>query len=165
MLSELVKYGASFVLVAQGLSKLDAIDRQLAPAIFSNIDGLTVFQVSAEDARRLAPELGGGIEIEDLTGLDDFECYARRWDGRARPAAFSLRVDPPPPSAPGVRRLVAERSAERYGRPRAEVVEEIARALEAPGRPARRGPWHSRPPGVDAAASGEPWLAPGEARF
>ena len=36
MLSELGKYGASFVLVTQSLAKLDAIDRNLAPTIFAN---------------------------------------------------------------------------------------------------------------------------------
>ncbi|MEX2501483.1 MAG: TraM recognition domain-containing protein, partial [Trueperaceae bacterium] len=81
MLSELGKYGASFVLVTQSLSKLDAIDRNLAPTIFANSDGLTVFQVSAEDARKLVPELGSEIEVEDLVSLDDFTCYARWWDG------------------------------------------------------------------------------------
>ncbi len=98
MLSELGKYGASFVLVTQSLSKLDVIDPNLGPTILANSDGLMVFQVGAEDARRLVPELGSGIEIEDLVSLDDFTCYARWWDGRSRPAAFSLRVDPPPRS-------------------------------------------------------------------
>jgi len=129
MLSELGKYGASFVLVTQSLAKLDAIDRNLAPTIFANSDGLTTFQVSAEDARRLTPELGSGIEVEDLVSLDDFTCYARWWDGRARPAAFSFRVDPPPPDASERARAIAARSAQRYGRPRAEVVGEVMRAL------------------------------------
>ena len=129
MLSELGKYGASFVLVTQSLAKLDAIDRNLAPTIFANSDGLTVFGVSAEDARRLTPELGGGIEVPDLVSLDDFTCYARWWDGRARPPAFSFRVDPPPPTVPGRARAIAARSAARVGRPREQVVEEITRAL------------------------------------
>ncbi len=129
MLSELGKYGASFVLVTQSLAKLDAIDRNLAPTIFANSDGLTVFGVSAEDARRLTPELGGGIEVPDLVSLDDFTCYARWWDGRARPPAFSFRVDPPPPTVPGRARAIAARSAARVGRPREQVVREITRAL------------------------------------
>ncbi|RJQ07835.1 MAG: hypothetical protein C4558_08915 [Dehalococcoidia bacterium] len=129
MLSELGKYGASFVLVTQSLAKLDAIDRNLAPTIFANSDGLTAFQVSAEDARRLTPELGGGIEVEDLVSLDDFTCYARWWDGRARPAAFSFRVDPPPPDATDRARAIARASAAKHGRPRDEVVEEVMRAL------------------------------------
>ncbi len=129
MLSELGKYGASFVLVAQSLAKLDAIDDALRPTVFSNVDGLTVFQVSAQDARYLAPELGGGLEVDDLTALDDFECYARWWaDGRRLPT-FSLRLDPPPPVDRG--RLVAtmQRSAERFGRPREDVAKEIEDAL------------------------------------
>ncbi len=145
MLSELMKYGASFVLVTQGLAKLDAVDHSLVPTIFSNIDALTTFQVSAEDARRLVPELGGELEVEDLTGLDDFECYARWWDGRARPAAFSFRVDPPPHSGPERAATIAARSAARYGRPRAVVGEEIALALETQGAALERdGPRRRR---------------------
>ena len=132
MLSELGKYGASFVLVTQSLSKLDAIDRNLAPTIFANSDGLTVFQVSAEDARKLTPELGGGIEVEDLVSLDDFTCYARWWDGRARPPAFSFRVDPPPRSSPGAR--AGDRAA-------------LRRPLRPPARRGRGGD-HAHPLGA-----------------
>ncbi len=140
MLSELGKYGASFVLVTQSLAKLDAIDRNLAPTIFANSDGLTVFGVSAEDARKLTPELGGDIEVPDLVSLPDFTCYARWWDGRDRPAAFSFRVDPPPTAVPGRARAIARRSADRVGRPRELVVEEITRALSerSPAQPASR---------------------------
>lgn len=129
MLSELSKYGASFVLVTQSLAKLDAIDRNLAPTIFANADGLTVFQVSADDARRVLPELGPPLEVEDLVSLDDFECYARWWDGSVRPASFSFRVDPPPPFDADRVHAIAQRSAQRYGRPRAVVTEEISVAL------------------------------------
>ncbi len=129
MLSELGKYGASFVLVTQSLAKLDAIDRNLAPTIFANTDGLTVFGVSAEDARKLTWELGGDIEVPDLVSLDDYSCYARWWDGRTRPPAFSFRVDPPPEVIPGRARAIAEISAARVGRPRDQVVREITKAL------------------------------------
>jgi hypothetical protein len=130
MLSELAKYGASFVLVTQSLAKLDAIDRALRPTIFSNIDGLTVFQVSAEDARYLAPELGSDLAVEDLVDLDDFECYARWWSHGRRLPAFSLRLNRPPAVDAGRVETIARRSAERYGRPRDEVRAEIARILD-----------------------------------
>ena len=129
MLSELGKYGASYVLVTQSLSKLDAVDRSLAPTLFSNIDGLTCFGVSAEDARRLVPELGGGVEVSDLVSLDDFHCYARWWDGSTRPEAFSFRVDPPPAAAPARAGALARASAERVGRPREIVAGEVSGAL------------------------------------
>ena len=163
MLSELGKYGASFVLVTQSLAKLDSVDRNLAPTLFANTDGLTVFGVSAEDARRLVPELGGEIEVPDLVSLDDYTCYARWWDGRARPPAFSFRVDPPPAIAPGRARAIAESSAARVGRPRDEVVRELARAFgeRSPKEPAAR---RVRQPDEDLAAlallAGEPALGP-----
>jgi hypothetical protein len=139
MLSELGKYGASFVLVTQSLAKLDAIDRNLAPTIFANGDALTVFQVSADDARKLVPELGPPLEVEDLVSLDDFECYARWWDGHARPATFSFRVDAPPPLDRDAAGAIARRSAERVGRPRDEVIAEVERALEARAEAASSG--------------------------
>jgi len=130
MLGELAKYGASFVLVTQSLSKLDAIDRALRPTIFSNIDGLTVFQVSAEDARYLAPELGSDVAVEDLTDLGDFECYARWWSDGQRLPTFSLRLNRPPPVSVTRTEAIARRSAEHYGRPRDEVRAEVARILD-----------------------------------
>jgi hypothetical protein len=133
MLSELSKYGASFVLVTQSLAKLDAIDRALRPTVFSNIDGLTVFQVSAEDARYLVPELGGDLEVADLIDQNDFKCYARWWaDGRRLPA-FSVRLDPPPAVDPGRVAAIAERSAQTFGRPREDVLKEIDKVLAARG--------------------------------
>ncbi len=131
MLSELGKYGASFTLVTQSLSKLDAVDHELLPTILANSDGLTAFQCSAEDARRLIPELGGGLEVEDLVSLDDFSAYVRWWDGFARPPAFTLSVDPPPPSDTTRVEAIARRSAERHGRDREQVVAEVMDVLAA----------------------------------
>ncbi|MBA4181325.1 MAG: hypothetical protein C0506_12110 [Anaerolinea sp.] len=133
MMSELGKYGASFVLVTQSLAKLDAIDSALRPTIFANIDCLTVFQVSAEDARYLAPEMGGDLEVPDLVSLDDFECYAR-WSSQGhRHAAFSLRLDPPAAMDASRVDAIAARSAQRFGRAREEVAEEVDRVLTARG--------------------------------
>lgn len=135
MLSELAKFGAAFTLVTQSLAKLDAIDRQLLPTILSNADALTAFQCSAEDARRLVPELGSGIEVEDLVSLPDFSAYVRWWDGATRPPAFTLTVDAPPPLDFDRVAEVARRSAERHGRPRDVVVEEVRRVLAERSRP------------------------------
>jgi hypothetical protein len=173
MLSELGKYGASFVLVTQSLAKLDAIDEALRPTVFANIDGLTVFQVSAQDARYLVPELGSDLDVADLTSLDDFECYARWWTAGRRLPTFSLHLDPPP--APSRERLaaIALRSAERFGRPRADVAESIAAILQkreplpkpsrtaggsqSPARPARPATAvaHANPDGPIGKKKGE----------
>lgn len=146
MLSELGKYGASFVLVTQSLAKLDAIDRALKPTIFSNIDGLTVFQVSAEDARYLVPELGGDLDTSDLTDLSDFDCYARWSAGGRHLPVSSLRIDPPPPMNRDRVRAIAARSAERIGRPREQVWVEIESVLASrvpPSPPSKPQGQHS----------------------
>ncbi len=129
MLSELGKYGAHFVLVTQSLAKLDDVDRNLVPTILGNSDGLTVFQVSAEDARHLVPELGEPVEVADLVSLDDYTCYARWSEGHRRPPVFSFAVNPPPSLDPARAQAIAARSHERLGRPRAEVLEEISQVL------------------------------------
>ncbi|MCZ7576345.1 MAG: type IV secretory system conjugative DNA transfer family protein [Dehalococcoidia bacterium] len=131
MMSELGKYGASFVLVTQSLAKLDAIDRELRPTIFANLDSLTVFQTSAEDARYLVPELGHDLEVDDLVSLDDYECYARWSSGGQRHPAFSLRLDPPAPLDPSRISVIAERSAARFGRAREEVAKEVDQVFAA----------------------------------
>jgi hypothetical protein len=129
MMSELGKYGASFVLVTQSLAKLDAIDTALRPTVFANIDSLTVFQVSAEDARYLTPELGGDLEVADLVSQDDYECYARWSSNGHRNSAFSLHIDPPAPLDSSRVAALAHRSAQRFGRSRSEVAREVDRVL------------------------------------
>src|ERR671937_2120524 len=101
--TELAKYGANMVLATQTLSRLDRLTdsesgRDLRAAVFSNLDGLFAFHTSAEDARYLAPELGGGLDEQDLLELGHFQCYARLSDAATgeRLPAFSVQLDRPP---------------------------------------------------------------------
>lgn len=124
-LGELAKYGANLVLATQTLARLEALDRAsdraLRPALFANQDGLFVFNVSAEDARYLVPELGGEVGVADLVSLGEYRCYARLSASRERLPVFSLRLDPPPASDDRLAMQLAVASAQRYGRPRAAV--------------------------------------------
>jgi hypothetical protein len=133
ILSELAKYGASIVLSTQSLARLDALDREqgraLRPTVFSNVDGLFAFQVSAGDAEYLAQELGGGLDPQDVLELGDYHCYARLSVGGERLPAFSVQLDPPPTSDPAVAATLAEQSAERYGRDREDVEQDLRDAL------------------------------------
>jgi hypothetical protein len=149
ILSELAKYGANLVLATQSLARLDALDREhqraLKATVFANLDGLFAFHTSAEDARYLVPELGDGVDVEDLASLGEHRCYARLSADRQRLPAFSVELDPPPPDDPERRdRLIAE-SAQRYGRDRLEAEADLRAAFE---RIARCG----RPPPADPDA-------------
>ena len=53
MLSELGKFGASFVLATQSLAKLDDLSRTMRDTLLANVGCLAVFQVAGNDARTL----------------------------------------------------------------------------------------------------------------
>jgi hypothetical protein len=133
ILSELAKYGATIVLSTQSLARLDVLDqeqgRALRPTVFSNIDGLFSFQVSAADAEYLAQELGGGLERQDLLELGDFHCYARLGGDGERLPTFSVHLDPPPDGDNALAAGLAGQSADRYGRDRADVERDLHAAL------------------------------------
>ena len=98
MLSELGKFGASFVLATQSLAKLDDLSRTMQDTILANVGCLAVFQVAGSDARRLVWELGRDrVSEEDITSLPVHHCDVRATVGRERLPAFSMQVQPPQP--------------------------------------------------------------------
>ena len=70
MLSELGKFGASFILATQSLAKLDDLSRTMRDTILANVGCLAVFQVAGSDARQLVWELGKErVTEDDITSL------------------------------------------------------------------------------------------------
>jgi hypothetical protein len=131
-LAELAKYGASLVLATQSLGAIDDLDpgRGLRHAVFANVDQVFAFNCSAEDARVLAPELGGRVEPSDLVELGDHQCYARLSHLGERLPAFHLRLDVPPIVDSHLRETLAARSAAEYGRDGVAVAADRASLLE-----------------------------------
>lgn len=134
VLSELAKYGANLVLATQSLARLEALDREqhraLRAMVFANIDGLLVFNTSAEDARYLVPELGGCLEIADLVGLGEHQCYARLSARGEQLPVFSVNLDPPPDSDAALAAALARASSQRFGRAATKVHQDLLRALD-----------------------------------
>ena len=96
MLSELGKFGASFILATQSLAKLDDLSHTMRDTILANVGCLAVFQVSGNDARQLVWELGKErVSEDDITSLPVHHCYVRATVGRERMAAFSMMVRKP----------------------------------------------------------------------
>ncbi len=103
MLSELGKYGASFILATQSLAKLDDLSRTMQDTILANVGCLAVFQVSGSDARRLVWELGKDrVSEDDITSLPVHHCYVRATVGADRMPAYSMMVKKPEPGDPYV---------------------------------------------------------------
>jgi len=133
MLAELRKYGGSFALATQSLAYLDRLDRTLRATVLANIDHLFAFHMAGEDAR-LLHELDG-IAEDDITNLDDFQCYVKLSLGGHRLPVFALHIDAPPrPDEEGAR-LVRLLSRQRDARP-AGVADELIRASQARQRSA-----------------------------
>ncbi len=126
MLSELGKFGASFVLATQSLAKLDDLSRTMRDTILANVGCLAVFQVAGNDARQLVWELGKErVTEDDITSLPVHQCYVRATVGTDRMDAFSMKVARPEPGDPGTaERIVAE--AESYLTPARDLAERDA---------------------------------------
>ena len=101
MLSELGKYGASFILATQSLAKLEDLSRTMRDTILANVGCLAVFQVAGSDARQLVWELGKDrVSEDDIVSLDVHHCYVRATVGTERMPAFSMMVRKPEPGEP-----------------------------------------------------------------
>ena len=102
MLSELGKFGASFILATQSLAKLEDLSRTMRDTLLANVGCIAVFQVAGNDARQLVWELGRDrVSEEDITSLPVHHCYVRATVGKERMPAFSMMVRKPEPGDAG----------------------------------------------------------------
>ena len=152
MLSELGKFGASFILATQSLAKLDDLSPTMRDTLLANVGCLAVFQVAGADARQLVWELGKDrVSEEDVVSLPVHHCYVRATVGRERLPAFSMAVRKPAPGDP-----------ERAARIRADAAGYTTSATAASRTPSRTGTrnprrrWLPRPAPSAAAAPVEP---------
>src|SRR6266536_118550 len=144
MLAQLRKYGGSFALATQSLAYLDRLDRTLRATVLANIDHLFAFHMAGEEAR-LLHELDG-ITDEDITNLDDFQCYVKLSLHGHRLPVFSLNVNAPLTPDENTARLVHLRSQERHARP-VGVVDDLIRQIQARQKsaaPTMKGASHRR---------------------
>ncbi len=109
MLSELGKFGASFILATQSLAKLDDLSRTMRDTLLANVGCLAVFQVAGSDARTLVWELGKErLTEDDITSLPVHHCYVRATVGTERMPAFSMMVRKPEEGDPAVAARIRE---------------------------------------------------------
>ena len=129
MLSELGKFGASFVLATQSLGKLDDLSRTMRDTLLANTGCLAVFQVAGNDARQMVWELGKDrVSEEDIVSLPVHQCYVRATVGTERMPTFSMMVSKPEHGDPAVAERIKAKAASYL-----TTEEEIA-AQQAEGR-------------------------------
>ena len=107
-----------------GQSESDPASPALREAVAVNTPTKLAFATSASDAATLAKEFGHGLSAADIQGLGRYEVMASIALANASAPPVTVLTPPLGPStrdAGELRRL----SAERYGRPRAEVEAEL----------------------------------------
>ena len=164
MLAELRKYGGSFALATQSLAYLDRLERTLRATVLANIDHLFAFHMAGEDAR-LLHELDGIVE-DDITNLDDFQCYVKLSLGGHRLPVFSLNLNAPPWPDSEVAQLVRLRSQQRDARPAGEV-DDLIRQIQArqqSAAPTKQRAFKRREEEERAASSDDAGIEAGSAR-
>ncbi|MCY4447474.1 MAG: type IV secretory system conjugative DNA transfer family protein [Chloroflexi bacterium] len=160
MLSELGKFGASFILATQSLAKLDDLSHTMSDTVLANTGCIAVFQTAASDARRLAGELGRDrVSEEDIVSLGVHQCYVRATVGSRREPAFSMTVLAPEPGDPDIAARVRAASAA-YTTPMETIAaEEAKRRRRAPRSKPNQDPaqdsTEQRDAGAHDDASGE----------
>ena len=96
MLSELGKFGASFVLATQSLAGLDSLSSTMRESLLANVGCLVVFQSAASAARELVWELDRDrVTEEDIVSLPSHHCYVRASVGGERLPTFSMELRKP----------------------------------------------------------------------
>ena len=114
MLSELGKFGASFILATQSLARLKELSETMQDTLLANVGCLAVFQVAASDARQLIGELDRELlDEEDLVSLPTHHCYVRATVDGLRQPTYSLGVREPEEGSPAAAERVLVR-AEAY---------------------------------------------------
>lgn len=125
ILSEARKYKLNLILAHQYITQMS---EEVRDAVFGNVGTMIVFRVGAADAEFLEKEFEPEFDINDLVNLGFVQIYLKLMIDRIASKPFSA-VTLPPFSKPEIshREKIIRISQERYGKPRQEVEEKIAR--------------------------------------
>ncbi len=125
ILSEARKYRLCLILGHQYIAQMEESVRD---AVFGNVGTLVAFRVGAEDAEFLEKELLPEFSASDLVNLGKYNIYLKLMIDGIAGSPFSAETLPPfPPLEESNRETIIKVSRERYGTPRKEVEEKIAK--------------------------------------
>ncbi len=122
ILSEARKYKLGLTIAHQFIAQLD---QKIKDAVFGNVGSLAAFRVGPEDAQFLEHQFKPTFSASDLMNVPNRTAYMRVLQNGVPARPFSMHTLPPRETDHArVGELIAV-SAERYGRPRAEIEREI----------------------------------------
>jgi len=124
ILAEARKYRLNLTIANQFIKQLV---EKIRDAVFGNVGSIAAFRVGADDAEFLKNQFDPVFSPQDLLNIDNFNAYAKLLIGNMTSKPFNLSVPRPPSGNEEMISSAKELSRLKFGRPRAEVEEEIAR--------------------------------------
>jgi hypothetical protein len=130
ILSEARKYKLSLNVAHQYIAQLEDGIRD---AVFGNVGSMAIYRVSPEDAEFLEKKLAPIFSASDIIKLDNFNSYVNMLMKGTPTKPFSMECHWSiiPPGNQSVGEAIKELSALKFGRPRAEVEDEIMKKFQS----------------------------------
>ncbi|HTH93170.1 MAG TPA: TraM recognition domain-containing protein [Candidatus Paceibacterota bacterium] len=122
ILSEARKYRLSLTVAHQYIEQLE---EGIKNAVFGNVGSMVIHRVSPENAEVFAKQLAPTFVPEDIIKLENLHCYIKMLVDGVPEKPFNSHTPFPPRGNPDVIEKIKELSYLKYGRPRAEVEQEI----------------------------------------
>jgi hypothetical protein len=122
ILSEARKYRLSLNIAHQYISQLE---EGIKNAVFGNVGSMAVFRVSSEDATFLESKFKPTFTASDIMKLDNFNAYLSMLINGQPTKPFNIETIKPVDGNFEVADKIKQLSYLKYGRPRAEIEEEI----------------------------------------
>jgi hypothetical protein len=132
ILSEARKYKLGLSVAHQFIAQLDPV---IKDAVFGNVGSMAVFRVGNEDAQALENQFHPVFSVHDIMNIPNFKAYMRILANGVPTIPFSVDTLPPIHSDPARASMLMQQSLARFGRPRAEVEEEIQNRYRKPAPP------------------------------
>jgi hypothetical protein len=135
-LSQARKYHLNLIVANQFTTQLS---EEIRDAVFGNVGTVISFRVGTTDAEFLAKQFAPTFDIDDLQFIPNANTVMRMMIGGVPMQPFSMATLPPLGNPnPQLTAALKQLSAAKYGRPKAQVEENIFKRLEtkAPQRPA-----------------------------
>ena len=127
ILSEARKYRLSLIMANQFMTQLTD---QIREAILGNIGTVISGRIGITDAEILVKKFSPTFDAEDLTRLPNFQTISSVMIKDVPSSAFSMALFPPMgQSNPQLRDAIKNLSAQKYGKPRAEVEKEFFKRI------------------------------------
>ena len=128
ILSEARKYRLSLNIAHQYIAQLQDT---IKDAVFGNVGSMAVFRVGPDDAQYLEKQFEPVFSATDIIKLENRTAYMKMLANGSPVKPFNIATLAPPTGTPGIADKIKELSYLKFGRPRAEVEEEIMARYKA----------------------------------